>query len=623
MSAESSSSSSQQSQLSLYQHLLRLHDCNDHSLQEESLNALPESIRLKIFDIIGYVSGQSFEPDYGKMHVFDSQPALQKAVHIVALDCFQSLDQEQQNKVNWNIRRHVFHSHRENSNWRDNHATENAPTLLIALDDALGDLTPELQKIIDDWVMSAEPGENRERARSSIIEFLTNKDTTQIVLAQLGLKTLPSIFDRPPFTSRLAYLHLAKNKLTSIPPEFGQLRSLRWLYLMQNQIASIPHEIGQLHNLEHLILSSNQLTPLPSEIGQLQKLRDLDIRQNPTLQGLPNELLALPRSCTVNFGETGLSERVLLSLQEACNALGYAGPCISFAMDHMPHYHNGELKSLDILISELFSVIGVEPNGFPKLDALNEEQKGTIRSWLSRLSDTADFKRKGEFQKAFAQQIAGYLQQANDDESFRDKFLMIIDGAAKTCGDRVALSILHVGIAARLSKIKDIQPLSQFLVQTVWPVQMLEEIARKKTETLNFFDEIEVYLGYPIMLRERLGLEIDVHEMLYFRCSALTQQDLDKAAEYVEMQQQDEEAVFAFLSEQEDWRAALRAEYPERCDEIDEENYQELEAAGENQEKFVQLEKNQQQRWKALTVWALAMVPHEKETASKSEEPIR
>ncbi|MBS0650247.1 MAG: hypothetical protein JSR93_03695 [Verrucomicrobia bacterium] len=613
MSAESSSSSSQQSSLTIYQHLLRLHDCNDLSLQEESLNALPESLRQKIFDIIGGVSGQSSEADYGKMHAFDSQPALQKAVHIVALDSLQSLDQSQRNLVDRNVRRQAYLSNRIESNWQDHQAAENVPYLLRALDDTLGDLTPELQKIINDWVIAAEPGEDRERARRSINEFLTNKNTTQLVLVQAGLKTLPSIFDRHPFTSRLQYLHLAKQNLTSIPPEFGQLRNLRWLYLMQNQIGSIPPEIGQLQNLEHLVLSSNRLTHLPSEIRQLQKLRDLDIRRNYTLQGLPNELLALPRNCTVNIGETGLSERVLLNLREACNADNYEGPRISFGMDHMEHQHNGELKSLETLIAELFSVLGEDAKDFPKLDALSDEQKGTIRSWLSRLSDTADYKRKGEFQKAFVNQIVGYLQQANDNDSFRDKFLMIIDGAAKTCGDRVALSILHVGIAARLCQIKELQPLSQFLVQTVWPVQMLEEIARKKTETLNFFDEIEVYLGYPIMLRERLGLKIDVQEMLYFRCSALTDTDLNTAAEHVEKQQQDEEAVCAFLSEQEDWRAALRAQYPDRCGEIEEENYEELEAAGEDQGKIDQLETNRQQRWKALTAWALVNASHKEQ----------
>jgi hypothetical protein len=613
MSAESSTSSSQQTPLSVYQHLLRLHNCNDSSLQEESLNALPESFRQKIYDIIGDVSGHSFEPDYGKMHAFDSLPTLQKAVHIVALDSLHSLNQSQKDTVDRNIRRQAYHSNRINSNWQDHHAAENVPYLLQALDDTLGDLTPELQAIIDNWVAGAEPGEDREMAGRAIIEFLTNKDESRLVIGGLGLKTLPSIFDQHPFTFRLTYLHLAKNKLTSIPPEFGQLRNLRWIYLQQNQLTSIPHEMGQLLNLEHLYLSSNQLTPIPSEIGQLQKLRALDISRNTTMQGLANELLHLTHNCEIRLDETGFSQHVLNNLQQACNTPGYQGPRISFSMEHMEQRHNGELKPLDTLIAELFSVLEEDAKDFPKLNELSNEQKGTIRSWLSRLSDTADYKRKGEFQKTFVKQIVGYLQQANDNDSFRDKFLIIIDGATKTCGDRVSLSILHVGIAARLCKIKDIQLLSQFLVQTVWPVQMLEEIARKKTETLNFFDEIEVYLGYPIMLRERLGLEIDVQEMLYFRCSALTQQDLNAAAEYVEMQQQDEEAACAFLSEQEDWKVALRAPYPERCEEIDEENYQELEAAGEDQGKLDQLDKNLQQRWKALTAWALANASHKEQ----------
>jgi hypothetical protein len=54
-------------------------------------------------------------------------------------------------------------------------------------------------------------------------------------------------------------------------------------------------------------------------------------------------------------------------------------------------------------------------------------------------------------------------------------------------------------------------------------IEQLEQIAREKVKTLRFVDEIEVYLAYPVKLKERLDLQIDVKDMLYFGCSGVTE----------------------------------------------------------------------------------------------------
>ena len=62
------------------------------------------------------------------------------------------------------------------------------------------------------------------------------------------------------------------------------------------------------------------------------------------------------------------------------------------------------------------------------------------------------------------------------------------------------------------------------------------------------------------------------------------------------------------------WQAALREKYPERCKEIDEapyddDVYQALEDAGDDQVKIDAAnelaQQNLQEKWKALTAWAL------------------
>jgi hypothetical protein len=635
------------SALTVYQHLLTLHQSDDLDSKRDSLNALPESFRQSLFESISEQAGRPSDLDYAKAHVFDSLPILQQAVNKVAFHAFQSLSRDEKKQIGAKVCDRFCNPNLKDEDWKQIYVSNKIPVLLKKMHECLGDLTPELQQILDKWVDQGEPGEQRDRARSAIIEFLKDRSKTKLDLNSLELKGLPSIFDKEPFILRLERLQLDINKLTSLPAEICLLRNLTHLYLSHNKLSTLPAEIGQLKKLTKLLLTDNQITSLPEQFCQLENLRDLNLpynqltslpgqigqlknledlclannylvsipeqigllqnltrlnlSSNQTLQGLPNQLLNLRFSCEVSLYDTGLSEHVRANLQEVCNAPVYRGPRIGYSMEHMEDHHGEQLKALPTLIAELFSVIREEPRAFPQLDQLDDAQKGSIQSWLSRLSDTADYKRQGKFQKAFVKQIVSYLQQANDDPQFREVFLNIIADAAITCGDRISLSILHVGIASRLRLITDIHELRKFLTGTVWPVQMLEEIARQKTETLRFFDEIEVYLGYPIMLREKLGLELAVQEMLYFRCSALNKNDLDQASEFVMQQQSNEHAVCAYLASREDWINALRAQYPRHCAEIDEENYQELEAAGEDQEKLDQLEANQKQRWEALT----------------------
>jgi Leucine-rich repeat (LRR) protein len=61
--------------------------------------------------------------------------------------------------------------------------------------------------------------------------------------------------------------------LTELPPEIGQLITLRELVLRNNQLSNLPPEIGQLTILQRLDLYDNQLTNLPPEIGKLTALQ--------------------------------------------------------------------------------------------------------------------------------------------------------------------------------------------------------------------------------------------------------------------------------------------------------------------------------------------------------------
>ena len=101
-------------------------------------------------------------------------------------------------------------------------------------------------------------------------------------------------------------LDLSDTKLTSLPPEIGQLTNLTQLDLSFNKLTSLPPEIGQLTNLIQLDLSFNKLTSLPPEISQLISLIQLDL-SNTNLTSLPPEIGQLTNLTQLDLRNTKLT----------------------------------------------------------------------------------------------------------------------------------------------------------------------------------------------------------------------------------------------------------------------------------------------------------------------------
>jgi hypothetical protein len=82
---------------------------------------------------------------------------------------------------------------------------------------------------------------------------------------------------------------IAKDGITSIPTEIGQLTALKKFVCCNNSITQIPDEIGNLKQLEQLILRSNRISSLTTEIGKCESLVDLDLQHN-QLDVVPGEI---------------------------------------------------------------------------------------------------------------------------------------------------------------------------------------------------------------------------------------------------------------------------------------------------------------------------------------------
>jgi len=371
-----------------------------------------------------------------------------------------------------------------------------------------------------------------------------------------------NISELPPQICQLINLEqfcLSENNFIEFPLAICNMINLKRLYLDGNNIRELPPQIGQLINLDAFDLCENNLTELPPQIGQLRSLTQLMIDNNPDLRGLPLEILDLPHTAEISITESSLSEEVMTRLRTACNQPNYQGP--RFSLGHSEQ--QSEQKPTKEILESLFLALGKPYRELSNVLG-NDIDQPALCAWLNKLSYMKDFQGSEETKQWLIGNILNYLELADQDPAFRRAFSVAIQRAAQTCGDRVALSILHLGIQHHLATIDlhNLKALAEFLKRGVFAVSLLEGIARNKVAVLPFFDEIEVYLAYPVKLKERLGLPIDVQEMLYFTCSAIKQEDLDEAAAFVEKKLAGEE-FYQFLIEQDIWLKALEAHFPE------------------------------------------------------------
>jgi hypothetical protein len=257
----------------------------------------------------------------------------------------------------------------------------------------------------------------------------------------------------------------------------------------------------------------------------------------------------------VYLNNTGLSNAVLTRLREAVEAPGYNGPTFYFSMTH--HHTPLEPLTFEVILAQTFQKAEQDVEQFPNLAPYEEH----LRGWLNRLSWTCEGgARNSTRSPSFYKMIVQNLRFANENAEFREHFATIIEGASTTCGDRVALSILHMGVVRNSIQASDLASTLKSIKDS-WIIELLEHCAREKVKTLRFVDEIEVYLGYPIKLKERLRLSIDLSDMLYFACSGITEADLEAAHAYVTSSMTPDTLVDR-LTKDDRWKKALQREKP-------------------------------------------------------------
>ncbi|MGL3210419.1 NEL-type E3 ubiquitin ligase domain-containing protein [Bradyrhizobium sp. BR 1433] len=149
--------------------------------------------------------------------------------------------------------------------------------------------------------------------------------------------------------------------------------------------------------------------------------------------------------------------------------------------------------------------------------------------FLDRLRKTVNYANP-EFRKL----VADDLRQAAIRPGLRQQYFQLAFGASATCEDRITLTWNCMQTARVNADVEEgvyDNRLGELVDQArvLFRLGALERIARQKVASLQFVDEIEVYLAYQVKLRERLDLQLIAPDMRFFDVSYVTEHDLAAA----------------------------------------------------------------------------------------------
>jgi len=111
-----------------------------------------------------------------------------------------------------------------------------------------------------------------------------------VLLAGNGIKSLPDNVGLLHCES----LNLSKNKLSSLPKSFAEMKQARYLIFYENEFEAIPEELSGFKNLKHLDFYKNKITEIPEFVGKMDNLQQLFLSFN-QIDKIPDTLRNLKR----------------------------------------------------------------------------------------------------------------------------------------------------------------------------------------------------------------------------------------------------------------------------------------------------------------------------------------
>ena len=348
MSSSSSSAQAAHHLLPAYQNLLNLYATTEDTPSEqidEYVNRLPANMSKTLQD--GMFGSFSVTQ---ACHFHGNIEHLKQGVQWIATEIFGRLSEEERTRVRSSLT-HSFQPILSGSRSdlfvvSDEDAEKSVPSdftvkLLKSLNECAICRRKDRQDRMNAWIEGApteEQRQNRAAAKVEFDQFLNDDTLTVLSIKGEELTSLPDIFDKEPFVSRLEVADFSGNLLTDFPPSLFRSKSLKQLIvkgnlltrlspdvirleslvhldLTGNLISKISSELDRLSNLESLVLDDNRLKKIPWEIGNLKQLIYLGLRGNQELQTLPIQVIELAKTCEINTDETPI-EAAMQMVQE-------------------------------------------------------------------------------------------------------------------------------------------------------------------------------------------------------------------------------------------------------------------------------------------------------------------
>lgn len=320
----------------------------------------------------------------------------------------------------------------------------------------------------------------------------------------------------------LQSLYASENQLTSLPAHLPA--ALLDLCVSDNELTSLPVLPATLQTLD---VAENQLTSLPAHLPAT--LQSLEASDNP-LTSLPEHILALPNTCEICITARHLSEAVRNRLEAAMNAPGYDNARIHFDMGNEDSV---QLRPLQEEVLAWAQEAGrqdlVDWSAF-----LSEPHATQFAQFLGRLRETSEYLNI-DTQANFQQRVGNLLHQLQDDQELRGACFNLAMDAVDTCGDRIALRMLHMeSVCLDRHMEKEInagkfdanpQAVVDYC-KAQYRMQRLADAAEAKIKTLNFCDETEVMLGFIVAFSQEFELTAQMDKLLYAHCSNISPEDV-------------------------------------------------------------------------------------------------
>ncbi len=118
------------------------------------------------------------------------------------------------------------------------------------------------------------------------------KNLQTLVLINNGLDSFPRVWCN---FSRLLELHIEKNPVKELPPEFVNLYNLRKVSFKETKITSFPFTFSYLYRVNYLTVTDNtEKLSLPENMYFMKSLKELKIINTP-LDTLPDSLFFCPK----------------------------------------------------------------------------------------------------------------------------------------------------------------------------------------------------------------------------------------------------------------------------------------------------------------------------------------